>query len=144
MLANDDWQTVSFRQLLTAELEPYDDGSGNRLRLDGPAVVLPSDVAVPLGMAVHELTTNAAKYGALSELGSSVHVHWELLHVDGAKKLWWEWKEQGGPPVEVPTREGFGSRLLRRVLTSQIGAKVDVDFAPEGVRVTAIVPLRST
>ncbi len=144
MLANDDWQTVTFRQLLSAELEPYDDGSGKRLRLDGPVVVLPSDVAVPLGMAVHELTTNAAKYGALSELGSSIDVRWELVHVDGAEKLRWQWTEHDGPPVEAPTREGFGSRLLRRVLTSQIGAEVDIDFAPAGLRVAAIVPLRGS
>jgi PAS domain S-box-containing protein len=144
MLANDDWQTVTFRQLLSAELEPYDDGTGKRLRLSGPAVVMPSDVAVPLGMAVHELTTNAAKYGALSELGASIHVNWELIDADGAEKLRWEWTERDGPRVDAPTREGFGSRLLRRVLTAQIGAQVDVDFAPEGLRVTAIVPLTAS
>jgi len=110
----------------------------------GPAVVLPSDVAVPLGMAVHELTTNAAKYGALSELGSSIHVRWELIDGGGAEKLRWEWTEHDGPRVEAPTREGFGSRLLRRVLTTQTGADVDVNFAPEGLRVTAIVPLRGS
>jgi PAS domain S-box-containing protein len=141
LLANDEWQTVSFDHLLAGELEPFDDGSGRRIRLEGPRVVLPSDIAVPLGMAVHELTTNAAKYGALSELGSSVHVRWDVVGADNERKLWWEWKELGGPKVEVPTREGFGSRLLRRVLNMQIGAEVDIDFAPDGLQVTVTVPL---
>lgn len=141
LLANDEWQTVSFDHLLAGELEPFDDGSGRRIQLDGPRVVLPSDIAVPLGMAVHELTTNAAKYGALSELGSSVHVRWDIVGAQSARKLRWEWKEHGGPRVEVPTREGFGSRLLRRVLNMQIGAEVDIDFAPDGLQVTVTVPL---
>jgi PAS domain S-box-containing protein len=141
LLAEDRWQVVGFRELLEAELAPYDDGTGKRIVLDGPPVVLSSELAVPIGMAVHELTTNAAKHGALAEIGSSVVVRWSLLQEQGARKLRWEWREHDGAPVELPTREGFGSRLLRRVLTAQIGADVDIEFARDGIRVLVLVPI---
>ena len=69
---------MPFQDLLQAELEPYDDGSAKRITLAGPAVELPSELAVPIGMAVHELTTNAAKHGSLGEFGGRVEVHWVL------------------------------------------------------------------
>jgi PAS domain S-box-containing protein len=144
LLANDEWQTVSFRDLIAAELDPYDDGSGKRIVLDGPNVTLPSELAVPIGMAVHELTTNAAKYGALAEFGTSVHVKWRVEGLGDSEALLWQWKEHDGPPVATPTREGFGSRLLRRVLTAQTGADVDLDFAPDGLRVAVRVPLNGS
>jgi PAS domain S-box-containing protein len=141
LLTEDHWQAVSFRALLGAELDPYDDGSGTRIRLDGPSVQLPSDLAVPIGMAVHELTTNAAKYGALSVLGGSVDVIWDLVTGNDARELRFEWIERDGPPVEMPSRQGFGSRLLERVLRTQIHADVRIDYAPDGVCIGVAVPL---
>jgi two-component sensor histidine kinase len=141
LLADNQRQAVSFKELLHAELEPYDDGSGKRIILDGPSIMLPSELAVPMGMAIHELTTNAAKHGALAEMGSSVVVHWKIIHGDSGRKLFWEWREHDGPPVKPPTREGFGSRLLNRVLTVQTGAEVTINYQPEGLHVVAILPL---
>ena len=109
--------------------------------LDGPPVVLASELAVPLGMAVHELTTNAAKHGALAEAHGRVEIRWHVVDEAGARKLCWVWNEHDGPPVGLPTREGFGSKLLNRVLTAQIGADVKIDFEPDGLRVTVAVPV---
>jgi PAS domain S-box-containing protein len=140
-LAEDDWQAIQIHTLLFNELEPYDDGSLTRIILQGPAVDLPSSVALPLGMAVHELTTNAVKHGALSVLGGSVSVTWSLTEGEGHRELAIEWVERDGPEVAQPTREGFGSRLLERVLDIQIGARTNVAYRPEGLQVHIVMPL---
>lgn len=138
------WQTAPLREILEKELKPYNDVRGERITLQGPAVELPSEIAVPIGMAVHELTTNAAKYGALSVRNGKVSVTWDV-HGDGdEKRLTMAWQERGGPSVSQPQRQGFGSRLLHRVLTTQLNAKVEVDYDPEGLRVAIDAPLKAT
>jgi two-component sensor histidine kinase len=104
-------------------------------------VELPSDAAVPIGMAIHELTTNAAKYGALSVRGGTIEIAWEVVEAASGKRLRFVWIERGGPPVAPPTRQGFGSRLLQRVLTTQLQAEVKIDFAAEGLRFSMELPL---
>jgi PAS domain S-box-containing protein len=139
-LAEDQWLAISVRNLLCNELDPYDDGS-RRVQLNGPSVDVPSTIAVPLGMAIHELTTNAAKYGALSVLGGSVSVSWALTGEGDRRELDVTWIERDGPTIEPPTRRGFGSQLLERVLTNQIGARATISFEPEGLQARVIVPL---
>ena len=141
LLAEDRWQAVPFKDLLKTELAPYDDGTGNRVRLDGPPVVLASELAVPLGMAVHELTTNAAKHGALADANGKLEIRWHIEDGAGLRKLCWVWNEHDGPPVELPTREGFGSRLLNRVLTVQTGADVKIDYQADGLRAVVALPI---
>lgn len=136
-------QSVSFEHLLNQELGFYADSLGERVSLCGPAVDLPSQIAVPLGMAVHELTTNAAKHGALASEAGRVAVKWSLDDSPAGAALRWEWNESEGPAVKPPGREGFGSMLLKRVLSQQIGAEVNVAFEPEGFRLRMLVPLRS-
>ncbi|MGH9454278.1 MAG: sensor histidine kinase, partial [Terriglobia bacterium] len=136
-------QSVSFQLLLTQELGPYCDDHGVRIRLSGPAVDLPSHIAVPLGMAVHELTTNAARHGALAKEEGRVEVGWNLIEKDGEPALLCEWNEFAGPPVTPRRRDGFGSMLLERVLPQQIRAEVTVDFAPGGFRLRMAVPLQN-
>ena len=92
-------------------------------------------------MAVHELTTNAAKYGALSVYGGKVDVTWTIVIDAKRRSLNIDWVESGGPPVKPPRREGFGSRLLEFVLPGQIQAKTKIDYRPEGVRVQFTVPM---
>ncbi len=133
-------QTVSFKDLLTTELSAFDDGS-KRIKLSGPDIEMSSEIAVPVAMAVHELTTNAVRHGALAELGGSVEVVWSArIEADGST-LEIVWTERGGPPVRTPDREGFGSRLLRHVLSSQIGAQTVLDYDREGLRAQITVPL---
>lgn len=136
-------QSVSFHQLLTQELGPYSDEQGLRIRLSGPSVDLPSQIAVPLGMAVHELTTNAVRHGALAREEGRIEVGWSLIDREGVRSLLCEWNEFSGPRVTPPSRDGFGSMLLKRVLSQQIRADVKVEFAPEGLRLRMAVPLQS-
>ncbi|MCG7394414.1 GAF domain-containing protein [Microvirga sp. ACRRW] len=138
------WQTAPLREILEKELKPYNDVRGERITLEGPAVELPSEIAVPIGMAVHELTTNAAKYGALSVRNGRVSVIWSVHGEGDGKRLIMTWEELGGPIVSQPERQGFGSRLLHRVLTTQLNAKVEVNYDPEGLHVAIDAPLKST
>ena len=140
LLTEDLRQSADFRDLLRSELDVYDDGSGRRIKLKGPEVGLPSDLAVPVGMAIHELTTNAAKHGALSLIGGSVEVTWSVSIEAEGSKLGFHWVERNGPPVSPPAREGFGSRLLEKVLRSQTNAEVTADFNPDGLRVRVVLP----
>jgi two-component sensor histidine kinase len=91
-------------------------------------------------MALHELTTNAAKHGALSVLGGMVEVTWSVVHTP-QPRLQLDWVEQNGPKVTEPARRGFGSQLLERVLTHQIGADAKVHFDPAGLRAQILVPI---
>jgi PAS domain S-box-containing protein len=136
-------QSVSFQRLLAQELGPYSDNQGLRIRLSGPAIDLPSQIALPLGMAVHELTTNAVRHGALATAEGRVEVGWSLIKKDGEPALLCEWNEFAGPPVTPRCRDGFGSMLLERVLPQQIQAEVKVDFAPAGFRLRMAVPLQN-
>ena len=140
LLTEDQWQSASFFDLLRAELEPYDDGTGRRVVLEGPGTLLPSEIAVPLGMAVHELTANAAKHGSLGDPKGSLVVRWLEIN-QGQRYLCWDWKEHDGPPVQLPTEEGLGTQLLRRLLTAQKGADVRIDFEQDGLHVFVSLPL---
>jgi PAS domain S-box-containing protein len=140
-LAEDEWQAISVRSLLGNELDPYDDGSPQRVQLDGLDVDLPSSIALPFGMAIHELTTNTVKYGALSVLGGSVAVSWVLAEGQDRHELILEWVERNGPAISPPTRRGFGSQLLERVLNNQIGARTTISYEREGLRAHIAVPL---
>jgi two-component sensor histidine kinase len=135
-------QAISFQQLLTQELGPYTDDQGLRIHLSGPMVEVPSQIAVPLGMAIHELTTNAERHGALAKDEGRIEVKWDSIVRNGERALLCEWSEFAGPPVTPPSRDGFGSMLLKRVLSQQFRADVKVDFPPEGLRLRMAVPLK--
>ncbi len=139
LITEDVVQAASFEGLLRAELGPYDEHA--RLALEGPAVVLPSELAVPVGMALHELTTNALKHGSLADPSGRLQVTWWVEEGASGHSLCWDWVEHDGPPIGHPTREGFGHRLLNKVLAAQTGAEVAVDFAPDGLRVSVRMPL---
>ncbi|WP_162419790.1 PAS domain-containing protein [Microvirga brassicacearum] len=141
LLTEDYWQKAALEDLIRTELGPYDDEAQRRVFVSGPPVELPSEAAVPVGMAIHELTTNAAKHGALSNFGGKVEVRWSVEERDGGPRLNFSWIEQDGPPVATPSRQGFGSRLLQRVLTTQLNADVNVDFREDGLRFTMIMPI---
>jgi PAS domain S-box-containing protein len=131
LLTEGAWAGISLIQLLRLELDPFDDNSTQRVLLTGDDVILSPEAAVPLGMAFHELTTNAVKYGALSVLGGSLEVKWEFdAH---SSRLLLIWQELNGPPVTEPRRRGFGSQLLERVLGQQLRGKVSARYVPEGL-----------
>jgi two-component sensor histidine kinase len=141
LLTEDYWQTASLRDLASHQLQPFANGEPSRAVLTGPPLDLSADLAVPLGMALHELAANAAKYGALSASGGHVALTWDVRAVKGRRKLCLEWVEHDGPPVHTPQHEGFGSILLGKVLPMQVEAEVEVRFARDGLRCRIEAPL---
>jgi PAS domain S-box-containing protein len=130
-----DWSSAEISQVVAEITQPFRDERGDSFLIEGDRFHLPSKVAIGLGMALHELCTNAAKYGALSIPGGRVNVAWS----NEMGLLNFEWREQGGPPVMVPERRGFGSRLLERGAFGEPDGRVDIDYHPEGLtaRITA-------
>ncbi|MCB8819465.1 sensor histidine kinase [Microvirga rosea] len=130
------WEGASLATILGTELAPYMTAAP-RVRMGGPDIQLDSKTAVVLGMAFHELATNAAKYGALSTASGEVEVRWS----DDGGVLTIAWSEVGGPPIERQPTPGFGSRLLRQTITGELAGQLDLRFAREGVRCTMTIPL---
>ena len=141
LLTEEIQQFVSFPHLLKQEVGVYSEGDPSRVVLEGPDVELPSQLAVPLGMTIHELTTNAFRHGALSTAEGRVTVTWTVLPAKEKRILICRWTETNGPLVVPPVRHGFGSMILTRVLAQQIGAKVDARYSPEGFALVAEIPL---
>jgi two-component system CheB/CheR fusion protein len=136
-----DWHGAVLRDVVAAELSPYE-ADAVRWTLTGADVLLEPDTAVAFGMVVHELTTNAAKYGALSNAQGRVDVSWTTSVNEGKRRLRFVWRESGGPPVKAVGRKGFGTRLITDGLALQLDATIALEFASEGVRCTIDVPLR--
>lgn len=141
LLTEDYWQTASLRVIALNELKPFAESRQPRFMLIGPSVELSADLAVPVGMALHELTTNAVRYGALSVPTGYVRVQWTLDEHEGVRKLHLEWREFGGPQVKEPQHRGFGSTLLQRVVPMQCKAEVEVHYASDGLRFRMEAPL---
>ncbi|MDP4026754.1 PAS domain S-box protein [Methylobacterium sp. NEAU 140] len=114
---------------------------GDRIQVSGPDEGIGADQALSLSLMLHELATNAAKYGALSNGDGRVEVDWERLADGGEPLLRLRWRERGGPLVAPPTRKGFGSRFIQRALATQVGGELSLDYPPEGVVCTLTAPL---
>ncbi|WP_262030658.1 sensor histidine kinase [Microvirga sp. Mcv34] len=135
------WQGALLEDVLKNELEPYQDGMRQRIRLRGPRINLQPGAVLALGLAVHELATNAVKYGSLSVPDGKVHVMWAVTSGSGQPALLVEWVESGGPLVKKPERQGFGSKLIQRGLAQQLGGEIKLDFAPAGIRCVITFPI---
>jgi two-component sensor histidine kinase len=125
------WTGVSLRDLVVEELAPYSDMRDGRLSIAGEDVRLGPVTAVTLGMGLHELANNAARYGALSAPSGHVRVTWRRGR-PGRLRLSWE--EVGGPLVEPPRRRGFGSELLQKALAYELQGEVRLELPPHGAR----------
>lgn len=139
LLTSSDWGVTPLREVVLAELAPYAKSADHELNLDGPDISLAPSDALALGLAIHELATNAAKYGALSEPGGCVTVRWMAI-ADRLARV--EWVESGGPPVAQDRKAGFGTDLLERIVAHELKNPIDLKFPPEGVRCTMVIPLR--
>lgn len=140
LLTEGNWGPTPLRAVIEVELAPYARGPECSVDLDGPETDLAPNDALSLGLAIHELATNANKYGALSVIGGRVEVRWtrvspSLLHLT--------WQERGGPPVSPPARRGFGTELIERIVAHELGHKVDLRFDPQGVYCELAVPVRA-
>jgi two-component sensor histidine kinase len=134
LLANSRWSGADLRRLAEEELGAY--AHAARVAVTGPTVLLPPSSAQALGMALHELATNAAKHGALSKEAGRVSVEWGWEQ----DRLVIRWTESGGPAVAEPTRRGFGSGLITTMITGQLGGDVAMDWRRDGLACTLIIP----
>ncbi len=138
VLTRESWEGATLAEIVEESLRPFRSGAGSRFTIGGPPVRLPPRLALAFVMALHELATNAVKYGALSTDKGRVLLGWEATG-DGRLRLRWE--ETGGPPVSIPTRHGFGSRMIERVLAAEIGGTAVVEYRPGGVVAKVEAPL---
>jgi two-component sensor histidine kinase len=138
IITDDVEQRASVLNLLRIELARFAETNTRRVTLRGPGAMLSSEIAIPLGMAIHELTSNSVKYGSLSTKRGRVTVTWT---VTGSDTLHLEWLERGGPTVQPPNRRGYGSRVLDRVLRGQARAEVTINYDPSGLHVLIDLPL---
>src|SRR5215831_4462176 len=122
------WTGAELGSLVKQELSPYSRGGEMRTLINGPAVILKRDVAQAMAVALHELATNAAKYGALSATTGQVRVEWSDVE-NGQLVL--RWTEEGGPPVNPPTRRGFGTSVLETMIRDGVEGGVQLDWHAE-------------
>ncbi len=134
LLAREDWRGISMQELVSSQIGHLKSQINARLITDGPDIILTPVAAQNLGMAMHELSTNAVKYGALSIDGGQVHISWLLSKNEfGQDRLKLSWVERGGPRVELPTRRGFGRFVIEAIAARALAGSVDLRFEPEGV-----------
>ncbi len=137
------WQGALLKDVLQNELEPYQDTMGQRIRLRGPKINLQPSAVLALGLAVHELATNATKYGSLTVPEGKVHVMWAVASALNPPVLLVEWVESGGPLVTPPERQGFGTKLIQRGLAQQLGGEIKLNFHPDGIRCVITFPIKN-
>lgn len=129
LLVHADWQQADLRAIVQQALSPY---PADAFAVSGPSVFLPPKAVVSLSLALHELATNAAKYGALSVLGGQVSISWKFERV-GDDRLTIIWEERGGPEVMPPARKGFGSTLVERLLAAELKGQTKFSYEKSGV-----------
>ena len=127
LLVDKQWQGADIVEVVRTEMSPYTD----RVSVDGPSVILTAQAAQNFALALHELATNAAKYGALSTQDGQVRISWAVSDAGG--RFSFQWQETGGPPVLPPTAKGFGRVVLEQVMAEFFDPPPQIEFAPTGV-----------
>lgn len=138
LLVRSQWRGAAFADLLADVLRPHD---LDRFRLDGPLFWLTPNAALGFCLIVHELATNAAKYGALSRDGGRVSIDWRVAKSNGERLLEFSWVERGGPTVSTPSRRGFGSEIIEQFAMREMRGTSSIHFDAEGVRVSLRAPM---
>lgn len=134
LLIRDEVEGASIAEVAARVLMPFMDDDGAAFSVDGPEIRLSPAMTLALSMALHELATNAAKYGALSVAGGHVAIRWRHGDAGDGHRFHFSWVESGGPRVAPPTRTGFGTRMIARVLAEHVRGRATIDYPPEGVR----------
>src|SRR5262245_1257804 len=137
LLSHSNWRGVSLPDIVRRELAPYAAGNAE---IDGPSVTLKAEATQAMAMVLHELTTNAAKHGAFTNRSGRVVLRWWWLQNGSHGPLAIEWQEIGGPPVLAPSRSGYGTSIVRELIPYELGGKVDLAFAAEGLRCRLRIP----
>ncbi|WP_293905083.1 HWE histidine kinase domain-containing protein [Phenylobacterium sp.] len=144
VLTRENWEGAGLHEIVDGALKPFEAHGEGRIAVAGPEVRLGSRAALALAMALHELATNAVKYGALSGEAGKVALTWRAHQAAGAARLELEWRESGGPRVAPPTSSGFGSRLLTQGLAADLAGAAELNFAPDGLVCRITAPLEAT
>lgn len=140
LLSRDGWSNAPIEELLRSQLGPFAT-EAHRYTCSGRHIMLNANSALALGLVVYELATNATKYGALSVPTGHLDVSWELTRdAQGKQNLVLSWRESGGPAVEPPRRQGFGTELLHRQLHYELSGRASMNFAPSGLQVMLAIP----
>jgi two-component system CheB/CheR fusion protein len=141
MVTRDPGGGVDLEYLVAEELLAYDAREGEQVRISGPSIRLQPKPAESIALAIHELATNAVKYGALSQPSGHIDVTWRIDSSVQPSELVFEWRERDGPPVKAPQRNGFGTEMLERSLAFEFKARTSLQFAPSGLQCTIAMPL---
>lgn len=144
VLTRESWEGAELSYVIEDAISAHQGGAHERIHVSGPDVRVNPRIALSLSMALYELATNAAKYGALSNASGQVNIDWHLSPKSGEEDgeyLHLTWCESGGPPVTPPTRKGFGSRLIERGLGAELGGQARVSYDPQGVSCIIEVPV---
>jgi two-component sensor histidine kinase len=137
VLTQRSWDSADLQEVIASAIGPHRVAGDERFGIQGPILRLGPKTAVALSMTVHELCTNAIKYGSLSTEAGRVEIAWSA----DQGQFRWMWREYGGPAVAVPTQTGFGSRLIERSLAAQLSAEVKLNYEPAGLVCTIDAPL---
>lgn len=140
LLVRESWYGASLGELIRSQLSSYLDGNAVQISIEGPPIALKPEAAQSLGLALHELAINAAKFGALSVPKGRVSITWirRETAVDNAVEL--DWREQLGPKVKARRKKGFGTMVIERNLARALDAKVNMDFDPDGLHCHIVIP----
>ena len=137
------WRNADLRDIVKGSTAPYLSRPEEQIRIEGDAITLTPRVALTLALVLHELTTNASKYGALSVPEGRIEIGWRIEpQADKPPRLNIEWQECAGPPVEAPARPGFGSRFIQGSVATELQGAARMEFEPQGLRCTLDIPLR--
>ena len=140
LLSESSWRSVGLDALVRTELAPYT--TGTNVKISGTDVMLTSSETQALAKVLHELATNAAKYGALSISGGQISVSWDRKPNGQATLLILEWRERGGPPVATNVQSSYGTNLIRDLIPHELGGTVDLVFTSEGVSCRIEIPAK--
>jgi len=140
LLVRDSWHGASVGELIRSQLSAYVERADTPVAIDGPAVALKPEAAQNLGLALHELAVNAAKFGALSVPEGRLSITWRPCDGKDGRGLELDWREQHGPKVKPRRKRGFGSMVIERNLARALDAEVTLDFEPDGLRCHVVIP----
>ena len=141
LLTQESWQRADLVELIRSQATMNGIVDNERIKIDGPTVMLPGQFALNLALVMHELTSNAMRHGALSLPEGRIEIFWSIDETVTPKIIHLTWREAGGPPVRPPTELGFGARLVERSLKRGLGAKVDVAWEPSGLLIEIELPV---
>jgi two-component sensor histidine kinase len=141
LLLDTNWRSADLGMLIEQMVNPYRSDRPDTIQIAGELLALTPSQGLGLSLVMHELATNAAKYGALSHPEGLVHVSWHVEEANPGRRVRLLWQERGGPPVQAPSEKGFGMRLIERACTYELGGTVELDCSSGGLRWELVFPL---